>query len=88
MRTIHNMSDILNIPEHETAMKKRAVLFRKGESMKLRIFDFMAIVQNPGVFTENERLGVLEEMVEFEEEMHDYFIELSNYMSGRMIDDE
>ena len=88
MRQIANIHEILNIPEHESEIKERATLFRKGESMKLRIFDFMAIVQNPGVFPQRECIRVLEEMIQFEEEMHEYFKQLRAYMSGRMIEDE
>lgn len=88
MRTIDNFDDILIIPESESEIKERAILFRRGESMKLRIFDFMAIVQNPGRFTQKEAIRVLEEMNEFENKTHEYFKELRTYMSERMIEDE
>ena len=88
MRTIDDFSNILNMPEHESVMKERAKLFRKGESMQLRIFDFMAVVQNPGVFPQKECIRVLKEMVDFEMEMHEYFKQIRSYMSERMIKDE
>lgn len=88
MRNNININEILNLPETETEIKHRAQLFRKGESMKLRIFDFMAIVQNPGIFTKEECIRVLQEMKEFEDETHKYFKQLLEYMQERLIEDE
>jgi len=88
MRDINNFNQILNLPETESEIKNRSELFRKGEEFKLRMFDFMGIVQNPGYFTRNECKRVLQEMNEFERELDKYFKKLRKYMSGRMFKDE
>lgn len=88
MRHKIEIDKILNMPEHETTAKQRALMFRNGEEMQLRIFDFMAIVQNPGQFTDSDCIRVLNEMVEFETEMHDYFKQLREYMLEWRIQDE